>query len=246
MPSFKDSLGEFQKLKNEPLKTKLEYIFTYYWIPILVVAVLLVVLISQIIHLTSVKETVLSGHCINATAESADADKFIADFAISLGVDSEKSEISILTSQFLPSASYDSYVANQLITAKIATKSLDFIVADPETLLLYAYQESFCDLCKVLSPAQFQKFTDHFLYMDSAQITNPDIQSSQSSVYPDPTAPNSMQQAVPFAVQIPPDSEFAQLYYPDADSPIAIAVLDNAPNPTLAVSFVDYICDKCN
>lgn len=241
MPSLKDSVQEFKKLKNEPLKTKVEYIFTYYWIPILVFAVLLVILISQIIHLSSAKETVLSGHCINAAAESIDAEQFIANFAASFEIDTEENEISILTSQFLPGASYDSYVTNQLITAKIAAKSLDFIAADSETLLLYAYQETFCDLRTVLSPAQLQKFCNYFLYMDSAKIGNQDVQTNQPPVYPNPTDPENMQQAIPFAVLIPADSEFAKLYYPDADSPIAIAIVATAPNSDFAVSFLDYI-----
>jgi len=244
MPSLTNSVQEFKKLKDEPLKTKVEYIFTYYWIPILAFVILIAILISQIIHFSNAKETILSGHCINATGDSSGAAQFVATFAESSGIDTASSEISIVTSQFSPGASYDSYVANQLITAKIAAKSLDFITADFENLLPYAYQEAFIDLRAIMSKEQMQTMSAYFLYMDLAVIEKLETTNDQPPVYPDPTAPENMSHPIPFAVVIPANSEFAKLYYPHRDDAIALAVVSTAPNPTLTVSFVDYICNK--
>jgi hypothetical protein len=241
MSYFQDFLYEFRKLKNEGWKAKVSYILTYYWIPIVVILVLLAVLISQVIHFATKKEVALSGHWINAVFEQADSEKFLADATAELGIDSNTCKIAFSNSLLTDGDKHSEVATHQLIAAKIASQSLDFLVADTQFLVQYAYDESFCDLRTVLSTQQIQSLSPYFLYVDQSLIGSAVTTNTLPSQFPDPTAPEKMKKPVPFAIQIPKGSAFDQVYYGHTKKPAAIAILCNAPNMDATGQFIGLL-----
>lgn len=236
--------NEFHKLKNESLKVKLEYIFTYYWIPILTVAALLVILVSQMIHFATRKEAVLSGHFINAIFEQEDSERFLSDVSSKMNIEEKTSEISLSNSLLSSDDPYSMMAAHQLITAQIAAKSLDFLVGDIDTLSQYAYDESFLDIRTVLSTEQTAVLSPYFLFIDRAIIEQISQSGEPPKEFPDPTKPETMKKPMPFAVQIPENSEFDNVYFAQTTKAIAIAIICNGPNPTGAAQFIFLACES--
>ena len=122
--------NEFKKIKNESLKVKLEYIFTYYWLPIVIAAVLLVTLVSQVIHFATQKEIVLSGHCINAVFEQAQSEQLLNDVFQKMNINQGTGEIAFSNSLLSSEDLYSIVTTHQLIAAKIASKYLDFLAVN--------------------------------------------------------------------------------------------------------------------
>ena len=242
MSTFKDSLTEFQKLKNESWRVKLEHIMTYYRLPILVILTVFAILISQIIHVTTMKETVLSGRCINAVFDSSASRQFLDKLSDELNIDESKSKLTLSHSLLSSEDIQNSIVTHQLITAEIAANSLDFLISETQTLLQYAYDETFADLRTILSPKQTEALSPYFLYIDMALVNSFDYTSDQAPQFPDPTAPEAMEMPIPFAVQIPENSTFDQVYFSHTSKAMAIAIVCNAPNPANAAQFIFLTC----
>lgn len=241
MSTFKDSLTEFKKLKNESWQVKLEYILTYYRLPILIILTVLVILISQMIHFATMKETVLSGRCINAVFDSSASQQFLDKLSKELNIDEGKSKLTLSHSLLSSEDIQNSIVTHQLITAEIAANSLDFLICETQTLLQYAYDESFADLRTILSQKQVETLSPYFLYIDMALANSFDYTANQAPQFPDPTVPEAMAQPVPFAMQIPEGSDFDQVYYSHTEKPMAIAVLCNAPNVDTVRQFISLL-----
>ena len=235
--------SEFAKIKNESLKVKLDYIFSYYWIPMLIALLLIFTLIPEIIYLATQKETVLSGHCIDAVFELEDSEQFIKDVSSKLGIDESKEEFALTTSLLITEDLEGVIATHQLISAQITSRSLDFLSGDPKVLLQYAYDACFYDLRTVLSAEQSAALSPYFLYIDETfeRVVEP---GAQPADFPDPTKPEEMEKPVPFAVQIPESSDFDRVYFGDTDELSAIAIIRNAPNTTAAIEFLFLTCTQ--
>ena len=234
LTEFKKSLEEFKKLKNESTKVKLDYIATYYWIPILAAVILLVIVISQVVHFTTAKDMALSGRFINANADETLSQKYIQRVSKTLGIDEGESEIS-LSNSFLSADDMQSTLATrQLIAAEAAAKSLDFLIGDMQLLLEYAYDEYFTDIRTILSQEQIARLSPYFLYMDQGYTPS-------DANFPDPTAPEIMKKPIPFALRIPEGSIFDLTYYAHTEDLVGIAALSNAQNRENIAKFIDML-----
>lgn len=206
----------------------------------MIAAVLLVTLVSQVIHFATQKEIVLSGHCINAVFEQAQSEQFLNDVFQKMNINQGTGEIAFSNSLLSSEDLYSIVTTHQLIAAKIASKSLDFLAGDADTLAQYAYDESFCDIRTVLTAEQSAALSAYFLYIDQAIVQK--ASDEQLKEYPDPTKPENMEKPIPFAVQIPEGSAFDQVYFDQTRKIMAIAIVCNAPNPAAAAQFIFLTC----
>ena len=242
MSTFKDYLAEFKKLENKSWQVKLDHILTYYRLPLLITLTLLVILISQITHFATMKETVLSGRCINAVYDASVSQQFLDKLSDELNIDKNRSKLTLSHSLLSSKDIQSSIITHQLITAEIAANSLDFLVGETQTLLQYAYDESFADLRAILPPDPAKILSPSFLYIDAALANSFHDSADQAHQFPDPTTPEAMTQPVPVAVQIPKGSPFNQVYYSQTHNTIAITIIANAPNPATAAQFIALTC----
>lgn len=241
MSAFQNARNEFKKLKGEPLKVKLDYILSYYWIPIVAFIAIVAILISQIVHIATQKDCLLSGFCLNAIADHQATGQYVQQLSQAAGLDPETQKISFSTGAMLDSDPQSSYMTAQMLTARIAADDLDVLAGSSDELLSYAYQYVFFDLRTVLTDRQLEQLSAHFLYMDLSLPDDYMSVSDQQVEFPDPTKPEAMENPVPFAFAIPTDSAFHQLYYAHTDQPQFMGLITrDTPSPILQL-FVDSL-----
>jgi hypothetical protein len=68
MTSTGAMLYQLKQLKGKPLKQQLEHIVTYFWLPILLTAAILIATVSYVVHLVTLKEEALNVMCVNAVS----------------------------------------------------------------------------------------------------------------------------------------------------------------------------------
>lgn len=242
MTSAKAMIYQIKKLKGKSLKQKLEHIFTYYWIPILVVAVTLGFTVSYAVHLSTVKDPGLTVTCINAYAEQDQADAYITEFSRQTDIDLDKYEVRLSTDMVIFNDNpIESYETIEVLYAQIGAQIIDVMVSDSQTLCQFIYQEIFDDLTQVLSPEQQAKYEQYYLYMDMAVLKELGTLTDGTIEYPDPTKPELMTEPVPVALLLPENGQFQQLCYPQTSGEVAIGILSNSLNISNALSFLDYI-----
>ncbi len=242
MTSAEAMLYQLKNLKGKPLKQKLEHIFTYYWIPILVVAVTLCFIVAYTVHLATVKEPGLTVTCINAYAQRDQAEAYMTAFAQRADIDLEQYEVRLSADLRISDDNLlEAYDTFQVLGAHMAAQAIDMLVSDPQTLCPFIYQDAFADLTQVLSPEQQAQYGAYFLYMDLAVLEGQEAETVAE--YPDPSKPELMAEPVPVALLLPENSSFWQLCYSQTQGPVAICILGNTQNTDNALAFLDFITE---
>lgn len=245
MTSTEAIIYQLKQLKGKPFKQKAEHILTYFWLPILLVLVLLVGLISDIVHITTQKDVALNVVCLNTFAEQETAEAYLAGFSQAAGIDLEEYEMYISTNMMLDDHDIsDSYGISQLLTAQIAAQSLDVIAADLETATYFFYQGYYENLDQVLTPQQLKQYADYLLYVDMAVVRQ--LQGDMTEalpIFPDPTQPEAMIEPVAVALRIPRDSVFKDTCYPYIGTDIGIGLVVNSQNISNALAFLNYVME---
>ena len=244
MTSTEAAIFQLKNLKGKPLKQKLEHIFTYYWIPILVTTAFLIFAISYIVHIATMKDSALSVICINAFAEQENIDFYTQKFAESTGIDTQKYEIwispDVTISESDPMTSYES---SQFLMTLISAQSVDVLAGDLETMTRYFYQDVLADLTDIMTVERQEMYWEYFLYMDLAVMRKLEESPDTVCEFPDPTKPKKMEHPVPVALMLPADGTFTELCYLDATDRVVVSVVVNSLNTPNALTFVDYIME---
>lgn len=230
-----------KKLKGKPLKQNLEYVITYFWVPILTIVLLLLFISSYIINLVTTKDSALNIICMNSYAEDGNAESFITEYAQRAGIDLAEYTVNITAGMSVPDDTLiGSFETSQILFAQIAAQDIDLIVSSQD-LSNYIYQEAFAELPQVLSAEQQTRYEQYYLYMDKAFLKSLDGSYTGTLEYPDPTKPELMEEPVPVALRLPDNSEFQQLYYPYKPGEVVVGILSNSLNTNNALLFLDFI-----
>lgn len=188
MTSTEAMLYQLKQLKGKPLKQKLEHIVTYFWLPILLTAAILIATVSYIVHLVTLKEDALNVMCVNAVSYIEAEEAFMNEFAQSVGIDPDAYVVDMSTTLSVSTeALYNSYEAAQAMVAQLAAGSVDVMAADIDTLQPYFYGDFFYDLRDVLTADQQETYRAYYLYMDLAVMRELLDAVNEAPVYPDPT-----------------------------------------------------------
>lgn len=240
MTSREAAIYQLKKLKGQPLKKKISYILTYFWIPITVVLAAVVLLVSLIVHWTTLKPTVFTLGCINSIADQTVVNSYLQDFAQTQGIDTDEHQV---TSQmfFIGQGTEEDYQSLQVFSVMLIAGDLDVVAADSNAIVRYAYQEAFTDVRKLLTAEQMDALAPHLLYIDVSLLDQMNEFSEEVPAYPDPTKPAEMEQPVPIAIMLQPDWEFVKACYPYTYGDAAVGFVSNAKNSINAEAFVQYI-----
>lgn len=245
MTSKEAILHQLKNLKGKPLKQKIEHILTYFWIPILIVLVLLFSTGSYIVHRLTMKDIALSVNCINAMADAETAQAYIDAFADAAGIDREKYVMQISAHYILDDKDLaSSYNTTQVIVSQIAAGATDILAGDRETMLGYCYQEFFQPLDAVLTAQQLEAHKDAFLYIDMALVRQ--IQENfieEMPEFPDPTKPEEMAEPMAIALRVPEDSPFRIACFPYRKNDVVLGLAVNSENLANAVAFMEYVME---
>lgn len=121
---------EWAKLKNEPLKVKLQWLFQYYGLAALGVAVALFMLISiTVTVILNSRPCVVAGEFYCSGADISYNERMKEDLCGVLGMDPKKTRIDISNTAGDYSGG-DSALQIQRLSARIAARDLDFVVGN--------------------------------------------------------------------------------------------------------------------
>lgn len=244
MTSTEAMIYQLKNLKGKPFKQKVEHIVTYFWMPIVVTLVILIGLVSYIVHLVTMKDTVLNVMCLNAYCDNALATAYVNDFAEKAGIDLEEYEVLISTDLTLDDQDLSAaYNTAQVIVAQVAAHAVDLIAGDLETANRYFYQEMFWELDQILTPEQLEAYSDYFLYADMAVVRQLQQEVIENPVYPDPTKPEEMAEPVAVAIRVPENSGFKANCYTYWKTDIALGIVATTENMETVLAFLDYIME---
>ena len=233
---------QLKQLKGKPLKEKLEHIITYFWGPILGVLAVIVLGIFLIVHFSTRKVDALNVFCLNSFIKTEEAKKITEDFADFAGIDTDQYAVwlntGMVVSDLTPTETYE---AIQTLSARVAAGAVDILVADMDAFGIFLYQDYFCDLSQILTPAQQARLKDYIIYVDRTYMEAKLSGKEVPVPFPDPTKPEEMDHPVPVALLLPSDNEFVQKNYSSIKAQIAFGIVVNGRNQENALAFLDYV-----
>ena len=253
MDEFKE---ERASVRQKPLRDKIAYIRDYYKWPIIVAVVAILIIFCFIYGKLTRKEESLNGLLLNVNLYGSDtalkdSDTLSDDFLAALNLDNQKHEVNFNTSITYyvngdnPSQ-YFSTQSQQLIMTYVSAGTADFMTADTDTMLVFAYQGYFMDLSQLLSDEEYAAYEPYFLYMDATFMDRLNESKENGTLdtsveVPDWTDPDSMEQPVPVLIDISKSDKLMQIYNQPKEDRICIGFPYTLPNQNNAVEFLKYV-----
>lgn len=240
MTSRESAIYQLKKLKGQPLKKKVSYILTYFWIPITVVIATIIFSVSLIVHWATLKPTAFTLCCINSIADPASVDSYLGDFAQACDIDTDEYS---LTSQmiYLGQGMESDYQNAELFSVMMIAGDLDVVAAEDTILVRYAYQDAFVDLSERVTSEQMDALAPYLLYIDASLLEEMSEFSEETPTYPDPTKPEEMKQPVPVAIMLQPEWNLAKVCYPYTHGDTAVSLTTNSKNSDNAQAFLQFV-----
>lgn len=249
--SWKEEINNTKKvLKEGTASQKLEYIWDYYKLPILLFLVAILFIGSFVHAKVTAKEYILQGMFLNSIAEVDTVDRFEQDYLANCPIDLSKEDVFFDTSIYYSTdnnTDTTSYQSIQLINARIAAGEIDFMVAENSILTGFSYNGYFYDLSEVLSEEQFQKYEPYFLYYDlsvAEKLNETDFTSEEYEqiTLPDPAEPELMEQPIPVMIDVSSCPEIDSLYTGTGKGK-ALVFVANGKHPQKTLEFLDYLME---
>lgn len=243
MTTREAAIQQLKALKGQPLKVKLKYICTYYWLPIVAFIAIVAITASCLHYLMTAKKTLLNVSVQNLAMADENADRFMASFAQRAGIDLEKEQIVMSADRTSMGNELGAY-EGEVLAAQIVGGMVDVLISDEETISQWLYQDIFADLSELLTEEQLDTYKGSFLYLDAAVLRKTDeLNDTERTIsFPDPTKPEEMEEPVPVAVVLSADSEFTRQLFPGVET-MAMGIVGNASNVQNALAFLKYIME---
>lgn len=251
MAVMDDIKAEWQKMREKPLRERIQYFMSYYkWYVVACVAVISIIATIIVGNLLK-KEPILSGVMLNSTNASSDSafDNFSKRFLDKTGVDSEEFEVSITANlTYRPEDQENAesnYATVQTLAAQTSGALLDFVVGDISTIQNLGYSGFFTDLSELLTQEQMQQLAPYLCYIDLAVIEAIDKAVEDGNFeldmkIPDCKKPEEMQKPIPAFLDVSSSGWFAEIY-PYAMKPVVLAVAVNAPHKEAILQLIDCL-----
>lgn len=167
----RDEIKEQQlKTKDMPLKDKLKYFWGYYKIHAFVIIIALVLVITLIHDIATVKD--YSFYALMLNSPQLSSESIAASFTEYADLDTEKHECIIDTSFSLSMQTYSQYdlATSQKLIALVQANDLDTVIMAPDTFYNYGLSEMFADLRTVFTDDELSRYSDCLYYIDYAEV----------------------------------------------------------------------------
>lgn len=166
---------EKKKFRTLDFKGKMQYIWDYYKLPIIVI-ILAAIFITSIVQ-TMIKnsvEVVLNGYFINSYFSEEDTEQLAADFAAYAGINLNDVNINMDANiSYNPEATDQmTYAALTKITAMIQLQEIDFIICDRKTFEYFSSMEAFTDLPSILPEVLYKTSEQDFIEATDSDTGN--------------------------------------------------------------------------
>lgn len=242
MDEFKE---EREALKHGSLKQKARYVWDYYRWYFFGGAIAAFCIFSLAKDIITHKDAgfyacLLNGAQLDVLAEETENMKNFAEYA---NIDRDEYQIIFDTSIQIGTPGADNLTSSQKLIVYIASKEIDVVASDVDSMIQYAYQGDYADLSTMLSAEQMEKYQDSFYYMDKVveqKYMNMDSTElmDQEMIYPDPTKPEEMQEPIPIGVKPGASCPLLTEYAFNGD--LCVGIVINTTRPEKAVAFIDY------
>lgn len=242
MDEFKE---ERENLKNQPLKKKLSYFWTYYKWYVLGGLLAIIAIAATVRGFLTRTEDALYGIVVNGYA-SDNEEAFFNSFADYAGIDTDEYSVSLnSTLRMYDRIDESTLSASQFIMVYTSAGDLDIAVMDNAPFTKYAYSGIYLDLSTLLDSKLYASLSDRMYYMDNAvyrQIEELEAngQSSADVVLPDPFKPEDMQEPVPVGIDLTGCSRFMDTYYYESGTAY-LGIVGNSRHMDTAVKFIEYL-----
>lgn len=156
-------------LKPMSWKDRIEYLWTYYKVVLVVVAVVLAI-ISMVVSAIQSKQiqTLLSGALINLSVEQEDQDKMVNELTALLDGDGKKRIVKLTDIAYIPGNDPENFEINDAAAMKLAmlvtTGSLDYILTDDGTYAELIERELYANLQNILTQEQQTQLKDNMIW----------------------------------------------------------------------------------
>lgn len=225
---------EFRAL---PARQKLDYLWKYKRIHVIMYAVELVLIVTALLFLYSGNKNRLTGIVLNASdsAPTEIFEKLNADFQEAARKYSKKTKVEVVGG-FKYYLDDDSKVENnygiiRLLVENMNKGNLDFLTGDQETVVILAYSGFFQDLSTILSKEQVEQYKPYFRYIDQAIVDEIALAAeSETKVdiqLPDCENPEEMKKPIPVMIDVSHYEDFGTLY-PEATEPVVFGIFEKS------------------
>ena len=179
---------------------------------------------------------------------SDSSDAYIENLEVYLEIDRKEEQVWFQTGISLDAGMENNKVESfQQILAGLTTKTTDFVTATADAFSLCAYNTTnmFADLRNYLDADTLANLEDKLYYIDRSILEKLQQDSTQGIVYsdityPDPHAPETMEDPVPVGISIADCEDFCSAYYVKGmDLYLGMAV--NTTRPETVLQFLDYL-----
>ncbi|MBR1476456.1 MAG: hypothetical protein IJ608_00645 [Lachnospiraceae bacterium] len=246
------AMDEFKKeresIKNAPLKEKISYFFDYYKIHTIVVLVTLIFALMFIHERVTAKDYVLEAALLNASPYSA-TDDFKNSFMEYAMIDTDKQDVSFDVSYEI---AFDvmttaNIASSEKLTAMIAARQLDVIIAHTDLIDRYAYSDAFNSLGEIFSAEELDALSPYLYYIDRdieleiEKIDETVAVENRLKTVPKGNEPEKMTSPVPIGIYVDENAEFAASYPFYEEGRIALGFVGDAPHPEIVRQLILYL-----
>ena len=242
-------LGNYDILRDKNLRTlhgrkKLQYIFDYYKLPLVILCIVLYIIGYSIHGHFTHKEVTLYTAFINVSAGETLTQTLSTDFLKSQGLSTSKNEVCVYSGLYLtddennPNHEY-TYASRMKLLASIDGKLLDVVLMDKEAFDAFSQNGYLCDLDKLLS----QESPDLYETLKPYLVTNTHIlKDNTMDLYFDESLTYEAEtEEYPMGLNL---SQSAFIRKAGFDGTVYLGIIANSPRAETAVSYLEYLYEN--
>lgn len=157
-------------LKAMPVKKRIEYVWDYYHIPILIGAAILIVITALIVQFVTYKEPIFNVVMINCKNAVDTTAVGYYDFLEEAGIDDLEGGVSLTSTLNFENGESSTIYDRQTLTMLLYAGGQDLFFGTGDIYMEYAKQGVLMDLRKVLSDETLQKYEDSLIYITDEEL----------------------------------------------------------------------------
>ncbi len=240
MPS-KEALEAKEAFRQMSLSKKLEYIFAYYKLPIVLIAIALVVLCSVFIHQATKKNPVLYLGFVNVSVGGDLETHLTRRFVEAEGIDPKKNRVYTYLNLYMSDHPADenhqySYASKLKMIAAINAEQMDLVLLNKEAYDLLSHSGYLLDLSAFL-----QQEAPEIYAQASAYLTENDVIQSDNSIEVELGTADTYQVETAAAINGLDVSALPAFSAAGFQEPVYLCVIANSPRTSFIIDYLAYI-----
>ena len=223
-------------------KKKIQYIWDYYKLPIVICLIFLYIISYTIYGRFSQKETLLYTALVNVSASEQLTDELSLGFLDFLDVNSSKKELKLYTGLYLTdtpdSPNYEYTYASRIKTvASIDDEKLDVVLMNKEAFDAFSQNGYLCNIEELLLKLDSETMAECKPYVAANTViledNADDIMLDRSLSY------QAVTDEFPMGLLVSQKGLFKRAGF---DGDVYLGVIKNSPRMDLAVEYIEYLC----